>query len=107
MINPDSKHILKPLALIKEDGSFKYNNRLFDNYLVSEYAEKGMLLDTVIKILDSGQQVTEDLARHWFPSILKAVHSIHEKGFAHLDITHEKIFLDSNNQAMLAIGDCA
>ena len=64
-------------------------------YLALEYAAGGSLLSLVLS-LNSTTKVTEPLAAFWFRQILEGVQYMHDKGYAHLDLKHDNILLDSN-----------
>ena len=67
-------------------------------YIVSEFAEGGDLLRL---IMNTGR-LSMKLCRHYFIQILDALESMHNKGFAHLDIKAENILLDENLDPLLA-----
>jgi serine/threonine protein kinase len=71
-----------------------------NQYLVLEFADKGELYDIVDKV-DSG--LPEDQARHYFKGIVEGVKHIHSLNIAHLDLSLENVFVNSDDVAK--IGD--
>ncbi|OAY35462.1 mitogen-activated protein kinase kinase kinase 20 [Manihot esculenta] len=75
-----------------ENGKMLYN-------LLLEYASGGSLSHLVKK---SGGCLPESDARRYTRSILKGLHYIHAKGFAHCDIKLQNILLFENGEAKIA-----
>jgi len=78
----------------KEHSSFidESEERKYE-YLVADFMPNGSMFDYV-----SNNGFDEDCARFMFKSILKGLESMHENGYAHLDIKLGNILLDSNYQ---------
>lgn len=67
-------------------------------YVFMRYAEKGDLLDFVLK----RGALSESQARVWFRQIALAVHYLHEMDIAHRDLKCENIFITGNYNIRLA-----
>ncbi|KAK9746985.1 Protein kinase domain [Popillia japonica] len=67
-------------------------------YVFMRYAEKGDLLEFVLK----KGALSEPQARVWFRQIALAVHYLHEMNIAHRDLKCENIFITSNYNIKLA-----
>ena len=55
----------------------------------------------LISVIRSQGGLSEDLCRHYFKQILKALNYMHYKGVAHKDIKPDNIMVDCNNDVKL------
>ena len=62
------------------------------NYIVSEYASGGDLLDLIVET----DHFSATRCRYFFRQIMEAVSSMHKAGVVHRDIKPDNIMLDQN-----------